>query len=69
MHDVSFYLFALVLQALFAYHIAKFIGSKREIGFGWSFFISFMLGWFVGLIFTLVSKKEEPEFDEIDKKS
>ena len=69
MHDVSFYLFTLVFNALFSYLIAKFIGSKREIGLGWSFFMSFMLGWFIGLIFTLVSKKEEPEFDVIDKKT
>lgn len=67
MEEVSYILFLLVLQALLAYLIAKFIGSKREIGFGWSFFMSFILGWLIGLIFTLLSKKEEPEFDEIDK--
>lgn len=44
------------------------LGSKRNIGFGWSFVLSIFLSPLVGLIITLFSKKlNTVEFIEIPK--
>ena len=42
------------------------LGSKREIGFGWSFALSLFLSPIIGLIITLFSKKKGVEFIDLD---
>jgi hypothetical protein len=54
-------IFILLLYLVFAFLIAHFLGSKRKIGFGWSFFFSIFPNPIVGLIITLLSRKT---FDE-----
>jgi len=49
--------FVLLLYLVFAFLIAHFLGSKRKIGFGWSFFFSIFPNPIVGLIITLLSRK------------
>jgi hypothetical protein len=48
-----------------AFLIAHFLGSKRKIGFGWSFFFSVFPNPIVGLIITMLSRKifDENETD------
>lgn len=57
-------LFFLLIYAIFAYFIAR-LGDKRNIGFGWSFFFSIILGPVLGVIIVLCSKKKQPEFVEV----
>lgn len=50
----------LVLLLVFgaiAFAIAHFLGRKRQIGFGWSFFFCFFLSPIIGFIVTLLSRK------------
>ena len=50
----------LVLLIMFggiAYAIAHFLGRKRQIGFGWSFFFSLFLSPIGGFITTMLSRK------------
>ncbi len=49
----AFIIFALV----FAFLIAHFLGRKRQIGFGWSFFFCIFLSPIFGFIITMLSKK------------
>jgi uncharacterized membrane protein len=49
--------FVLLLYLVFAFLIAHFLGRKRKIGFGWSFFFSIFPNPIVGLIITLLSRK------------
>lgn len=48
---------ALLMFAGIAFAIAHFLGRKRQIGFGWSFFFSIFLSFFGGLIVTMLSPK------------
>jgi hypothetical protein len=41
----------------FAFSIAHFLGRKRQIGFGWSFFFCLFLSPIIGFIITMLSKK------------
>jgi hypothetical protein len=50
----------LVLLAIFggiSFAIAHFLGRKRQIGFGWSFFFCLFLGPIGGFITTMLSRK------------
>jgi len=50
----------LVYFAIFlgiAFPIAHFLGRKRQIGFGWSFFFCIFLSPFIGFITTMLSRK------------
>ena len=38
------------------------LGKNRNIGFGWSFALSFLLSPLIGLIITLFSKKKDIDF-------
>lgn len=48
---------ALLVFAGIAFVIAHFLGRKRQIGFGWSFFFSIFMTFFGGLIVTMLSPK------------
>lgn len=51
---------ALVVLAVFgglAFAIAHFLGRKRQIGFGWSFFFCLFLSPIIGFIVTMLSRK------------
>lgn len=50
-------LLIVAISGVSAFAIAHFIGKKRQIGFGWSFFFSLTLSPIFGLIFTLSSRK------------
>jgi len=43
------------------------LGKNRKIGFGWSFALSLFLSPIIGLIITLLSKKNDVEFVDIKK--
>ena len=47
----------LLIIAGIAFAIAHFLGRKRQIGFGWSFFFSIFLSFFGGLVVTMLSPK------------
>lgn len=46
-----------ILDILISFLIAYFLGSRRKIGFGWSFFFSIFPHPIIGLIITLLSQK------------
>lgn len=46
--------------------ICLLIGKNRKIGGGWAFVLGLLLG-LIGLIITLCSKKNEPEFTDMSK--
>lgn len=46
-----------ILDIFISFLIAYFLGSKRKIGFGWSFFFSIFPNPIIGLIITLLSQK------------
>lgn len=48
---------ALLIFVGIAFAIAHFLGRKRQIGFGWSFFFSIFLSFFGGLVVTMLSPK------------
>ncbi len=43
------------------------LGSKRKIGFGWAFALSLLLSPLIGLIITLISKKDDVELVDVEK--
>lgn len=47
----------LLVFGAFAFAIAHFLGSKRQIGFGWSFFFCLFLSPIIGFIVTMLSRK------------
>lgn len=47
----------LIFALLFAFLIAHFLGRKRQIGFGWSFFFCIFLSPIIGFIVTMLSRK------------
>jgi hypothetical protein len=51
-------IFLLLIYLGIAFLIAHFLGSKRKIGFGWSFFFSIFPNPLVGLIITMLSRKK-----------
>jgi len=51
-----------IINLLIAFTIAHFLGSKRKIGFGWSFFFCIFLSPIIGLLITMLSSKD---FDKI----
>ena len=50
-------LFLLAVFGAFAFAIAHFLGRKRQIGFGWSFFFCLFLSPIIGFIVTMLSRK------------
>ncbi len=53
-------MYVLLMLAAFigiAYFIANFLGRRRQIGFGWSFFFSLFLSPLLGFIITILSRK------------
>ena len=50
-------LFTIIIYFGFSFLVAKSLGSKRKIGFGWSLFFCLLLSPFIGLIITLLSRK------------
>jgi hypothetical protein len=61
-------LFILLVAAGLAALIGQ-LGKKRKIGFGWSFALSFFLSPIIGLIITLLSKKNDVEFIDVKKEN
>lgn len=55
---VAYYVIALLINIRLAFLIAEYLGTKRNIGFGWSMFLSILLGPLLGLIITLLSRKK-----------
>lgn len=51
-------LFILLIYLGLAFLIAHFLGSKRKIGFGWSFFFCVFPNPIIGLIITMLSRKK-----------
>jgi hypothetical protein len=49
--------FLLCIGLFSASCIAQFIGTKKRIGFGWSFFFSFFLSPLIGLVFSIISPR------------
>lgn len=49
-------IFGLISGSLLAV-LVGFIGARRRIGFGWTFFLSVLFTPFIGLIFCLLSDK------------
>lgn len=47
----------LVISVIFAFAIAYFLGKRRQIGFGWSFFFCIFLSPIGGFIITMLSRK------------
>ncbi len=47
-----------IISLIISLMIARFLGSKRNIGFGWSLFFCLFLSPFIGLIITLLSGKK-----------
>lgn len=47
----------LILSVCLSYVVANYLGSKRQIGFGWSLFFCLTLTIVGGLIVTLLSRK------------
>lgn len=47
----------LIFLIVFAFLIAHFLGRKRQIGFGWSFFFCIFLSPIFGFIITMLSRK------------
>lgn len=59
-----------LISIAIAFLIAHFLGRKRQIGFGWSFFFCVFLSFFVGFIITMLSRKfynENPSPSKIKK--
>ena len=46
-----------IISVLFGLLIAHFLGRKRQIGFGWSFFFCLFLNPIIGFIITMLSRK------------
>lgn len=67
MEDIGYLLFLFVINIVLSFIFGK-IGKKREIGFGWAFAATFFLG-LIGIIIVLCSKKIQPEFIDVEKKS
>jgi hypothetical protein len=60
----------LVVFGAIAFAIANFLGKKRQIGFGWSFFFCLFLSPIGGFITTMLSKKyydENPQPSQTKK--
>ncbi len=53
---LSLLIFGLISGSLLAV-LVGFIGARRRIGFGWTFFLSVLFTPFIGLIFCLLSDK------------
>ncbi|MBQ7210451.1 MAG: hypothetical protein IJS05_06115 [Paludibacteraceae bacterium] len=59
--------FTFIVLLIFAALIG-WLGSKRNIGFGWAFAASIFLSPIIGLIITLCSKKKDVEFEDVERK-
>lgn len=55
MSTESLYLIIPIIYIFIGYLIAKFRGSKRRIGFGWTFFFSVFLSPIAGFLYTSLS--------------
>ena len=53
---LSLLIFGLISGSLLAV-LVGFIGARRRLGFGWTFFLSVLFTPFIGLIFCLLSDK------------
>ena len=58
-------IFFLLINVLLSLGIGK-LGEKREIGFGWAFTLSLVLGVLIGLIIVLYSKKKDTDFVDMN---
>lgn len=47
----------ILIFGVIAFAIANYLGKKRQIGFGWSFFFCLFLSPFLGFIITMLSRK------------
>lgn len=61
--------FVLFLMFIGAAALIAQLGKKRKIGFGWSFALSLLLSPIIGLVITLLSKKNEVEFIDVKKEN
>lgn len=57
--------FILILNILISLGIG-YLGSNRKIGFGWAFAFSLVLGFLIGLIIVLCSKKKDTDFVDMN---
>jgi hypothetical protein len=55
---VGFYVVGLIVNVFLSFLIAEYLGSKRNIGFGWSLFFCLFFSPLLGLIITLLSRKK-----------
>lgn len=60
-------LFTLAFFIGISFVIAQFLGKKRQIGFGWSFFFCFFLTPIIGFFATILSKKGDAPNTEPSK--
>ena len=51
----------LILSVCLSFVVANYLGSKRQIGYGWSLFFCLTLTIVGGLIVTLLSRKYQPD--------
>ena len=51
----------LILSVCLSFVVANYLGSKRQIGYGWSLFFCLTLTIVGGLIVTLLSRKYKPD--------
>ena len=54
----SYYIVAGLINIFISFLIAEYIGTKRNIGFGWSLFFCLFLSPLIGLLITLLSRKK-----------
>ena len=58
MSNDSFYLILLLTNLTGSILIARYLGAKRNIGFGWSLFFCLLLSPVLGFIITILSGKK-----------
>jgi len=58
MNGYNYFLIAFIVNVILAFLIAEYLGSKRNIGFGWSLFFSLLFGPLIGLLITLISRRK-----------
>jgi hypothetical protein len=54
----GYILFAFLVNLLLSLLVAKLVGQKRNIGFGWTFFFCLFLSPLLGLLIALLSDKK-----------
>ena len=59
---MEFIIFGFILRLVFAIVIGNW-GEKKNIGFGWSFFFTLLLGVYIGAIIVLCSRKKTEFLD------